>query len=232
MMRHLTFASLLGIALLTGCQKDKGPAVRRVATTADSADQVMFGLTTILTDRGVQRAELIADTAYWFDDNTRADMRVIKTTFFDKDGARNGVLTALRGSFNTRSNVMEARRNVVIIGVDGKTLTSPMVRFEQFRNMIVSDSPFVLVEGEHRLEGIGFESDPQMLNVKIRQLSRGTGARIVLPSGAKRGPVFRSDSTVRPTPPPPTVPVPVVPPPADRDLVVTSRALVRSGGRA
>ena len=217
-MRRAVIAVLLGLSGLAACQKDKGPAVRRVASVTDSADQIMFGLTTILTDRGVQRAELMADTAYWFDDNTRADMRVVRTTFFNKDGARSGVLTARRGTFNTRANVMEARQNVVITGVDGKTLTSPMVRFEQFRNMIVSDSPFVLVEGERRLEGIGFESDPQMLNVKIRQLSRGTGARIVLPSGSGRAPVFGTDTTARPV----KAPTPAQTPPPAPEFAQTS----------
>lgn len=173
--------ALLGLSAVVACTKDTTAAVTKVATTADSADQIMFGLKTILTDRGVARAELIADTAYWFDENTRAELRVVNTTFFAKDGTRDGVLTARRGTFNTRANVMEARQNVVIIGSDGRKLTSPMVRFEQFRNLIVSDSPFVLLDGERRLEGVGFESDPQMLSVKVRKLSRGTGGSIVLP---------------------------------------------------
>jgi len=229
-MRRAVVAALLGLSILAACRREAGPAVRRVATSADSSDQIMFGLTTILTDRGVQRAELLADTAYWFDDNTRADMLGVRTTFFDKDGTRNGVLTSRRGSFNMRANVMEARQNVVITGVDGKKLTSPMVRFEQFRNMIVSDSPFVLVEGETRVEGIGFESDPQMLNVKIRQLSRSTGARIVLPSGPGRAPVFDSDSAVRPAPAPSAVPP--VRPPADGERAAAVHGDVRYRGRA
>ena len=75
--------------------------------------------------------------------------------------------------------------------------------------MIVSDSPFVLLEGERRLEGIGFESDPQMLNVKVRQLSRATGASIILPSAKGSAPVFRSDAP----PSAGTTPNPVTKPP-------------------
>ncbi len=202
-MRRALFPVLMTVSALTGCRQEQKATVSTVATIADSADQVMFGLKTILTDRGVARAELLADTAYWFDENTRAELRVINTTFFAKDGTRDGVLTARRGSFNTRANVMEARQNVVIVGADGRKLTSPMVRFEQFRNMIVSDSPFVLLEGERRLEGVGFESDPQMLSVKVRKLSRGTGASIVLPRSGSAEPGFRGDP---PAPVPPVVP--------------------------
>ena len=203
-------AALLALCALAACQKNTATPVKKVATTADSADQVMFKLRTILTDRGVQRAELLADTGYFFDENTRAELRVVTTTFFNANGARDGVLTARRGTYNTRANVMEARQNVVIVGTDGRRLSSPMVRFEQFRNVIVSDSPFVLIEGERRLEGVGFESDPQMLSVKVRQLSRGTGASIVLPSGGGSSTMTRDDAPL--TAPPRTPGAPPVKP--------------------
>ncbi len=199
-MRLTLMLSLVGASLLAACNKESGATVGKAATMADSADQVMWGLKTILTDRGVARAELSADTAYWFDENTRAELRGVNTTFFGKDGARDGVLTARRGTFNSRANVMEARQNVVIIGADGRKLTSPMVRFEQFRNLIVSDSPFVMLEGERRLEGVGFESDPQMLSVKVRKLSRGTGGSIILPRSGSDEPGFRGDPPAK-TPP-------------------------------
>jgi LPS export ABC transporter protein LptC len=198
-MRRALLLVLGAIASAAACTRDKSAIIPKVATTADSADQVRFKLRTILTDRGVQRAELLADTGYFFDENTRAELRVVSTTFFNGQGARDGVLTSRRGTYNTRANVMEARGNVLIVGTDGKRLSSPMVRFEQFRNIIVSDSPFVLVEGERRLEGVGFESDPQMLNVKVRKLKRGTGASIILPASKGSAPVFGGDTTAAAT---------------------------------
>ena len=207
-MRRFVLLLLVSTATIAGCRADKKATVKKVATTADSADQVMYGLGMILTDRGVQRAEMKADTGYFFDDNTRAELRMVTTTFFNSQGAKDGTLTSKRGTYNMRANVMEARDNVVILGVDGKRLSSPMVRFEQFRNMIVSDSPFVLVEGERRLEGVGFESDPQMLSVKIRRLSRGTGASILLPSTKGAAPVFRTDSSAPGAGAPPAAIVP------------------------
>ncbi len=215
MTRTVILTAIAAAALLGGCRKSNKTEVSKVVTTADSADQVIFGMKTIITDRGVQRAELLADTAFVFDDGTRTELRSVTTTFFNKTGARDGVLTSKRGTYNTRANVMEARQNVVIVGTDGKRLTSPHVRFEQFRNMIVSDSQFVLLEGERRLEGVGFESDPQMLSVKIRQLSRGTGASIILPSTRGASPVFRSDPPITAPPivpaAPAVAPTPVVP---------------------
>ena len=226
-MRRTILMVLAAAAALAACRKNATAIVAKGATTADSADQILYKMGMILTDRGVQRGELTSDTAYSFDENTRYELRVVSTVFFNKEGAKDGTLTSRRGTFNTRANVMEARDNVVIIGVDGKKLTSPMVRFEQFRNLIVSDSPFVLIEGDRRLEGIGFESDPQMLSVKVRQLSRATGASVILPAAKGAAPVFRTDGQppAAPALPPsagvqPTTAVPtpaVVMPPRARD---------------
>ena len=226
-MRRTLSMALAAAAALAACRKNATAIVAKGATTADSADQILYKMGMILTDRGVQRGELTSDTAYSFDENTRYELRVVSTVFFNKEGAKDGTLTSRRGTFNTRANVMEARDNVVILGVDGKKLTSPMVRFEQFRNLIVSDSPFVLIEGDRRLEGIGFESDPQMLSVKVRQLSRATGASVILPAAKGAVPVFHTDGQppATPTLPPsagvqPTTAVPtpsLVMPPRARD---------------
>jgi LPS export ABC transporter protein LptC len=218
-MRNMALWLSIGsmAAVTSACSKDQTGPTKKVVSMVDSADQVMFGLRTVLTDRGVQRAELAADTAFFFDESTRAELRKVTTTFFTKEGARNGVLTSNRGTYNQRANVMEARDNVVIVGVDGRRLTSPMVRFEQYRNLIVSDSAFVLIEGDRRLEGVGFESDPQMLNVKIRQLKRGVGASIVLPAGGAGESVIRTGEVITAppvTPPAQSTPAPTVPPPA------------------
>ncbi len=192
-MRACLCLAVASMSILSACRKSDKTTVAKVVTTADSADQVMYKPRTVLTDRGVLRAELTADTSYVFDENTRYELRIVSTVFFNRQGEKDGTLTSKRGTYNLRANVMEARENVVITSTDGKRLSSPMVRFEQFRNMIVSDSPFVLIDGERRLEGIGFESDPQMLNVKVRQLSRATGASIVLPAAKGSAPIFRSE---------------------------------------
>jgi LPS export ABC transporter protein LptC len=218
--RGLMLAALCAITA-TACTKKKASPTKSTASMADSADQVIFKLNTIMTDRGVQRAELLADSAFFFDDNTRAELRGVTTTFFTKEGARNGVLTSRRGTYNMRANVMEARDNVLIVGVDGRRLTSPMVRFEQYRNLILSDSAFVFVDGVQRLEGVGFESDPQMLSIKIRQLSRGRGGSIVLPTNRSSETVIRSGEAITappsagtpPTAAPPATTVPPAKPP-------------------
>lgn len=155
-----------------------GTAPPRVSGSpmADSADQMMFGINTLLTNRGVLNAELDADTAFFFDENTRIELRGVKLTFYTRTGERNSVLTSREGTYNTRQSHMEARGTVVVVTEDGRRLTTEQLRYDQIRNEISSDSAFVLTEPGRRLEGVGFTSDPNMNNVRVHRLIEGQGA--------------------------------------------------------
>ncbi|MEP6622060.1 MAG: hypothetical protein ABJE47_22245, partial [bacterium] len=104
------------MALLTACkQKGSAPPVKAGATLADSAEQVMFNVRMLLTNQGVQRGELFADTAYIFDENTRFDLRRVRATFNTATGAKDGVMSANRGNYNIRQQVLEGFGNVIIV---------------------------------------------------------------------------------------------------------------------
>jgi hypothetical protein len=113
--------------LLAACSNNKKqPPVSGHSVLADSADQVMWGARFNLTDRGLQRAELIADTAFFFNDNTRVELVNVHTTFFTTAGAKDAVLTSATGTYSSRSGSMVARKHVVVISEDGRRLTTAL----------------------------------------------------------------------------------------------------------
>ena len=180
---QLTAALVLGaLAVTTACQKPETPKTAAAAKGIDPlADQVVFGSRTLVTDRGLMRAEVLSDTSLFYDDNTRMEMRVVRAIFFNSSGAKDAVLTSRKGRYMTRDGVLEARGDVVINTVDGRRLTSPMVRFDQRVNQISSDSAFVLTEDGREASGIGFVSDPDMNNIRILRGSRGKAGTVRLP---------------------------------------------------
>lgn len=155
------------------CSQKKQPPVAAHSPLADSADQVMYGARFNLTDKGLQRAQLQSDTAYFFEDNTRIELEKVHTTFFTATGAKNGVLTSERGRFNSRTNNMVARKNVVVVSEDGRRLTTQELNYNQQTNEISSDSAFVMTEPNRRVEGVGFRSDPDMKNIRILKGASG-----------------------------------------------------------
>ena len=181
MRAHALIAMAAAVVAGAACQRDREPAAVVSTPLADSSDQIIFGARAILTDRGLMRAELFGDTAFFFDDNTRIEMRNVRTIFFTTQGAKNATLTSREGTYRTQGN-MEARGNVVVVSEDGRRLTTPQLRYDQVQNEISSDSQFVLTEPGRTVAGIGFRSDPAMSNIRILQTTSGSTGRVTIPN--------------------------------------------------
>ena len=166
---------------LAACRQGAEPPPVQMSAMADSADQVMFGARTLLTDQGLLRAELLADTALFFDENTRIELRVVRTTFYTATGAKDAVLTSREGTYNTRFNRMEARGNVVVVSEDRRRLETEQLRYDQSRNEVASDTAFTLTEPGRRLTGVGFVADPDLNNVRCLRACSGTGGAVTVP---------------------------------------------------
>jgi LPS export ABC transporter protein LptC len=200
-------AALAGLVAVVACSTKKEPPVAAHSPLADSADQVMYGASFMLTDKGLSRAQMQGDTLYFFEDNTRIESENPHITFFTATGAKDAVLTSRHGTSNTRTNNMIARGNVVVVSEDGRRLTTEELIYNQQKNEISSDSAFVLTEPDRRLEGIGFRSDPNMKNIQILRgvsgIARGVSTQgpTVLPAPVRPGP-SPAARTVLPAPNP------------------------------
>ena len=208
-MRVSFVIGILAVASAGACSSKKQPPVATHSPLADSADQIMYGARFKLTDQGLARAQLEADTAYFFDDNTRQELENVHTTFYTVTGAKDAVLTSRHGTINNRTNNMIARNNVVVVSEDGRRLTTAELIYNQQKNQISSDSAFVMTEPNRRLEGVGFRSDPNMKNIQIlsgaKGVARGVSTAPVAPAPANATPAApstKSSTTPSTTPPP------------------------------
>jgi LPS export ABC transporter protein LptC len=203
-------ALALVIALSSACDTKKQPPVAAHSPLADSADQVMYGLRFNLTNGGIARANLHSDTAYFFDDNTRIELEKVNTTFFTTTGAKDAVLTSRRGTYNSRTSNMIARKDVLVVSEDGRRLTTSELIYNQQRNEISSDSAFVMTEPNRRLEGTGFRSDPNMKNIQILKGASGLARGVTTQTAP--APAQQPQTAPAPSQQPPTsVPRPAVP---------------------
>lgn len=215
-MRWLPVALIILVAV--ACSSKKQPPVAAHSPLADSADQVMYGASFVLTDNGISRAQMQGDTLYFFEDNSRIESENPHITFFTATGAKDAVLTSRHGTSNTRTNAMVARGNVVVVSEDGRRLTTEELIYNQQKNEISSDSAFVLTEADRRLQGIGFRSDPNMKNIQILKGVSGIarGVSTETPT-VLRAPVRPAPSSTAPTVlPAPTRPASSSTPPANR----------------
>jgi LPS export ABC transporter protein LptC len=176
-MRYAVLVLAAAMATAAGCsRRGNVPPVSTRASLADSAEQVMLNVRSLLTDHGVERGEMFADSAYVFDDNTRFELRKVRATFNTATGVKDGTMNADRGRYNLRQQQLDGFGNVVVTTNDGKRLTSPHLRYNQATNEVSSDTSFTMVEPGRTLSGIGFHSDPQLNHMTVLRAPRGQGS--------------------------------------------------------
>jgi LPS export ABC transporter protein LptC len=172
-----TAVTMFAIAcLVSACDRKKPLPVSAKPSMADSAEQVMYGVRLAINDKGVNKANIIGDTAYFMDDNTRMELQNVRTTFYGPQGDSNGVLTSKRARYNSVTKRMTAIGNVVVVTTEGKRLETPELTYDPSRRgqEIYSDSVFFARDRRNTWHGIGFITDPQMNNIKVLKNSGGS----------------------------------------------------------
>ena len=171
---------LLALFLFAACKS--GTPVTATQAALDSADQVLIGMSHYVTDAGVLRARVRADTAYFFSGTQRAELRNVHVTFYDAAGQPTSTLTSREGTHQWRSGDMEARGNVVVVREkDGGTMRTEVMDYNQIRNEVSSDRDFVFDGPDRHITGKGFTSDPEFRKITAKS-PRGTGGQFILPN--------------------------------------------------
>lgn len=165
-------AGVVFIVAVASCRKSTQPPVVGGPSLADSAEQVLFDVHSILTDQGVKRGDMYADTVYVFNDQTRFVMRRVRSTFNTEAGAPNGSLKGDRGTYDLRAHILEGFGNVVVTSVDGRRLESNHLKYSESQNQVTSDSAFTLHRGQDVQRGIGFISDPNITRFQCLRACR------------------------------------------------------------
>lgn len=153
----------------------------RVVAAADTADQILFGMSYLITVEGIRRARVQADTAYFYSPTQTAELRAVTVTFYGAQGTPTSTLTCREGTYRWRTGDMEGRGNVRVITSDGRRLTTEALNYYQNRNEVESDSSFVFEGPDQRVVGDGFTSDPDFRRL-VAKRPRGTGGQFVLPN--------------------------------------------------
>ena len=171
---------LLAFVIVGACKT--GTPVTATQAALDSADQVLIGMSHYVTDAGVLRARVRADTAFFFSGTQRAELRNVHVTFYDATGKATSTLTSREATHHWRTEDMEARGNVVVVREkDGATMRTEVMYYNQVRNEVSSDKSFVWDEPGRHVEGDGFTSDPEFKKITAKR-PHGTGGQFLLPN--------------------------------------------------
>ena len=163
--------SLVIAAASAACDGAGEPPI--TVTASDSANQVLFGFRTTITIDGIRRVHLEADTAYFYQRVQHAELIGVHVEFFSLTGAHTSTITSIDGTYDWRTQNMEARGDVVATTPDGRRLTTDTLSYDHQKNEIYGPTAFVFDSPDRHLEGDAFTSDPEFTRVETIRPRRG-----------------------------------------------------------
>ena len=172
--------SVLSLLSVLGCE-DTGARPTTTVQAPDSADQVLEGFSHYVTNNGILRSRVEADTAFFYEATQMNELHKVKVVFFDVKGAESSTLTAKRGTYRWQDGSMQATGNVVVVSPDGRKLATEMLKYDNATNTILTDRHFTFDRGDEHLEGNSFRSDPDFKNVVTDRPRGVSGNGMLLP---------------------------------------------------
>jgi LPS export ABC transporter protein LptC len=180
MTRRRAILSVFSALCVLSCE-DTGVRPTTTVQAADSADQVLEGFSHYVTNNGILRSRVEADTAFFFESTQMNQLHNVKVVFFDVKGAESSTLTAKRGTYRWQDGSMEASGNVLVVSPDGRRLSTEVLRYDNATNTILTDRHFTFDRADEHLEGNSFRSDPDFKNVVTDRPRGVTGDGMLLP---------------------------------------------------
>jgi len=162
---------LLG-TVLAGCSG--GKKLSASGTSGELPDNEVEQFYVTETDSGRAQWTMFAQHAATYQARDLVTVRGVRIDFFSDKGIKSSELVAREGELYQRSRDMVARGNVVLLTTEGWRMSTEEMHFLNSRRKITSDK-LVRVEKQGTvLEGVGFESDPNLEHFEFQHQIRAT----------------------------------------------------------
>ena len=169
--RRLAAVLLLGL-VLAGCGERRELAPAGKSGVLPDEEVQDFALTE--TNSGTVEWKLYAQKAEMYDVKNTITATGVRVNFFDDKGKQSSQLTSREGEINQVTRDMTARGNVVILNSDGTRMSTQSLTFLNREQKIVSDELVRVEQKGNVLQGVGFESDPNLKHYQFRTQITGT----------------------------------------------------------
>lgn len=180
--RYLT---LLTMAALACGESSEPPLVaEEILELNTQAGQVAFGLDHYMTEEGVRRARVQADTAFYIEDRTLIELHGMEVWFYDEGGRVTSILTAREGTYDWNTRDMTAEGDVVVLNPEeGRRIETSIMHYDRAQDRIWGDEFTRIFQANGTVvEGTAFETNSRMDQVDL------TSTRVVRPSGEPSSP--------------------------------------------
>lgn len=166
-MRYLISLMFLIISLV-GCSEEKlKPQIDTSIRSDELPDQESNNATITFTEEGLIKAILYADNIKVLGDQNKKLLTGVRIEFFNELEERTSVLTSLNGRIDDDTQDMYAIDSVVAVSDSGTTLITDELVWENNTKKVKSQKFVRIVSPDEIIEGYGFESDQDLKNYTI-----------------------------------------------------------------
>ncbi len=139
------------------------------------ADYVLASITHFMTEDGVRRGVLKADSAYFYADSAKANLKKVHLVLYGVTGQEVADLTSKTGQLDQRTNAMTARGDVVLVGKGSgaQRVETQELHYDPNQRKIWSTVTSTIYQNGNRTVTDGFSADDQLSNI-VQTRPRGT----------------------------------------------------------
>lgn len=178
-MRKITIILLLLTSVfLQYCSDEKlKPKIDETINSDELPDQESSDATIIFTEDGKLRAVLYSDNIKVLGDKKEKLLDGVKIDFYDTEENNTSQLTSLFGRIEDETQDMFAIDSVVAVSDSGVVLTTDELIWKNKTKKIITDKFVRIVNKEEIIEGYGFESDQDLKNYTIFNITYITSVK-------------------------------------------------------
>jgi len=128
---------------------------------------------TIFTTGGTKTTEIYSDSVVNFAEKDSTQAYMLRVKFYDNNGEWMSQLTADSGVIRENTEHLEVFGRVYVATRDSIRLQTTQLAWDAERSKIVSDQYVKIDQKGYLVAGYGFESDPDLKNIKLKRQVSG-----------------------------------------------------------
>lgn len=180
MKTRLVSLALLAF-VLAGCKRHGTEPQAASEFPKLPSDYVLLSVKHYLTEDGIRRGTLNADTGYVYVDSAKFDLRKVHLVLYNAEGQQAADLVSRTGQLDQRTNAMTARGNVVLVASGGaaQRIETEELHYDPNTHQIWSTVSSRITQSGNVVTTQGFKSDDQMRNIQMNAVrGRVEGSKV------------------------------------------------------
>lgn len=167
---------ILSLIIISCSETKLKPQTDSSINSEDIPDQESRNATITFTEEGKLKAILYAEVIRVLGDKNQKDLENVKIDFYNEQELQTSSLTSRKGRIDDNTQDMFAIDSVIAVSDSGVTLTTDELIWKNRTRKIVTDKFVRIVSDKEIIEGYGFESDQNLQNYTIFDITYVTTA--------------------------------------------------------